>query len=201
MIFNSTKTESSKTCEGVTFTYRVMTEGVRSQLDFKLADTMAQIRAIQVELASIDLPTKEDGTVDTTVKLPLAQMIRVNELSDQLARLRRSKVNPEYFQQCFVRVEHLDIDGVPDLPGEGHDVGPITSPEKIRDFGPPELYQEIVSAIVGESRASTSEKEVLESPTISAAQVDGQTPNSNADSANETNSTSTETVTSTSPSE
>jgi hypothetical protein len=194
MQFHSTVSQTSKHFPDVTFTFRVITEGVRAKLDVKLADPLSEIRSLQLELTQINMPVDDKGDIISDAKLPMADMIKVNELAEKMASIRRNKIDPVYFETCFVQVEGLSIDPMDAPVGET----PIKNPATLRDFGPPKLYHEIIAAILTEARLSVQEKENLESPITSAAEADGQTSDTTAASADEKSTTSIETVASSS---
>lgn len=186
--FISEVTKESQTCPGVFFTYRITTEGVRGRLMLELADALAALRDVQVQMEIIELPRTADGSVDLEAPTTPDLMRQVYNLTDKLNIVRRTRINPVYVKSSFVSVSGIRIDGKE-----------VIDCETLRERGPKRLYTEIVNAIVAEVELSEAERQNLESPTTSGGLVGEQTSDTIAPTANQTNSTKTESVTSTSP--
>ncbi len=185
--FNSTKTFPSTSCPGVSFTIRVMTDGVRSSLNLALAATLAKMRDITADIQSIDFPRDEKGNVIESQAVP-QMLAKATNLTDEALRLRRFSMDPEYFRLGFVSVSGILIDGK-----ENPD-GPT-----LKESGPEELYREIVDRIHNEAELTAEERANLDSPTTSVAAVAGQTSDTTVAPADAKATTSPETVPSTSP--
>ncbi len=160
--FTSTKTLTSEKFPGVSFTIRVMTDGVRSALNLALAGTLAKMRDLTADIQSIDFERDAEGNVLEAKAAPHMLALATN-LTDEALRLRRFTMDPEYFKACFVSVDGIQIDGtVPDGP-------------TLKERGPEDLYREIVEKIHEEAEMSAEERANLGSPTTSVAGVGGQT--------------------------
>ena len=170
--FSSTKLFDSKVCSGVSFTIRVMTDGVRSKLSLALSETMAKMRLLSGEISALDMPRDDEGNL---VKVDHILMAKAMNLSDQMIALRRFTIDPEYFKIGFVSVTGLSIDG-----------NELPDGALVKNLGPEALYQEIVERIHQEADLSVEERENLSSPTTLAARADGQTSDSTAEPASET---------------
>ncbi len=185
--FSSTKTYKSDKIPGVSFVVRVMTDGVRSALNLALADTLAKMRDISADIQSIDFVRDEEGNVIDAKNAPQT-MARATNLTDEVLRLRRFVMDPEYFKACYVSVSGVSIDGK-----ENPD-GPT-----LKEFGPEELYREIVERIHQEAELTAEERTNLKSPITSAAGEGGQTSGTTVAPVDEKGTTSPATATSTSP--
>lgn len=160
--YSSTKEVQSQFHPGVSFTIRVISEGVRTRILMDLIDTMSEIRELQVEHQRLqdELPKKEDDSVDILKAMNSPIMARLQGLTDKVVLLRKTKVNPAYARVGFVSIAGISIDGN-DTP----------SLEVIQERGSEKLYNEIVDAIRQEVELTEEQKQNLESPTTSGAPV------------------------------
>lgn len=183
--FSTTKTVESKVMLGVTFVFRVLTEGVRNLLNLNMADDLSAVRDLQADINSLDYPRKDDGTIDDKKALGPRLAADMLKLTDKVDRLQRTRINPTWFKTCFVRVEGLSIDGA--------DAAAMTA-EQFIQTGPIPLYEEIVARIRAEAEMSPEERANLDSPITSAAGADGPKSAMNADSVEAKDCTSLETA-------
>ena len=181
--FESTKRIQSKVTEGVSFVIRVITAGIRDRLNLQLAEVTDKARDLQARLRMLNLPLKEDGTFDAEAEVDLETVIQMEKLVEDSERIKRTEVDPVFMDACFVAVEGLTIDGEP-----------VKSAVQLRDFGPEELYREVVAAVRAEAELTAKERENLESPITSAAEADGRMRSSTAAPASSNDSTSTGTA-------
>lgn len=181
--FSSTRVIDSKIYPGVSFTIKVMTEGVRTRLMLGLINELAEIRKIQAELEMIELPKGNDGEVDEKATIAPDIMARVSSLTDKIQLIRKSKIDPIYGRTCFISVNGVKVDGkeAPTI-------------DEIRDFAPEKLYQEIIKTIRNEVEMTDEEKQNLELPTTSGAQVAEATSDTTALTAGPTDYILTETA-------
>jgi hypothetical protein len=158
--YEPTVSHESTTCPGVTFTVRRFSVGMRVALRKRLDPIFAQSRAIArergdwVEEVAERLGVEPDKlTVD---KLPREDQALFEEFV-------ATEVDLAHFDAGFVAIAGLTIGGeTPDS-------------TRLRDEGPPDLVAEILGKIREGFGLTTEQKENLESPTTSAAPVDGQT--------------------------
>lgn len=162
VVFTSRVTIDSKTTPGVQFTIRRMTDGVRNRLRLSLAKPLAQLRDLQARLNSFDVPENEKDA-------PAEMLTAILNLNDEIQNLVASEINPHYFRAAFVGVMGIEVDGEKN-----------PSADFFIENGPEELYNEIVEAIRDQAQMSAKEKQNLESPTTSAADVVGGTDDTNA---------------------
>lgn len=190
IIFAVRKTIQSTLYPGVTFVVRTMTEGVRNNLRSKLSVPLAKMREIQAKLESFDLPRNADGSVDNNGHVDASVIAEALNLHDQLGLIKANEINPSYVKVGFVLITGIQMD-----PGTAEDVVMVSpDPTNLMDTIPSDLYQEIVDTIRAEAELSAAERENLESPTISGAQVDGQSLVTIAPLAEETTCTKAEIV-------
>lgn len=183
--FSTTKPVESKVMPGVTFVFRVLTEGVRNLLNLTMADDLSAVRDLQADINSLDYPRKDDGTIDDKKALGPRLAADMLKLTDKVDRLQRTRINPAWFKTCYVRVEGLCIDGV--------DAGTLTADQFIQT-APIPLYEEIVARIRAEAEMSPEERANLDSPITSAAGADGPKSATTAASAEVKDCTSPETA-------
>ena len=187
MDISSTRTIESKILPGVKFSFRVMSDAVRTRLNLKLAKTMDDIRDMQLEIDSIDVARDAEGNIDKKDPNARRASVEVAKLIDKARRLRRTTIDPAFFDECFLNVEGLTIDQKE------------VTKTSLREYAPEDFMDEILAAIKGESELSGEEAQNLESPTTSDAGAGGQTQSTIAPSVEMKDTTSPETVTSISP--
>lgn len=161
--FESTKTVPSKKFEGVQYKIRIPTEAVRTKIQLDLADTLMEIRVVQADMESIQLPTDAEGKVDykAASRHDIAKLV---SFTDKIERLRRTQVDRSYVETFFVGVTGLSLDG---------ETNP--SAESIRVYAPDAVYRELAEIIRIEAEMTEAERENLGSPTTFPALVAGQT--------------------------
>lgn len=183
MKFSSTKKFDSKTCEGVSFTIRVMTEGVRARLALKLADPIDRLQRAQREAGALDIPRTDDGDIDVNDQPTVDTLIKLDGVTTRVQMIRKNEIDPSYFQECFVSIEGLEIDGETTI-----------SVDLMKQSGPLDLYEEMIDKIRAELELTNEQRRNLESPTTSGAEAGGPISDSTAPSVETTSSSSTETV-------
>lgn len=189
--FESTLARTSATHPGVRFTIRCITEGVRLQLRRQLAGAFARIRDIEAERDEFyaRLAETKGKPFDqiTMAELTPRERREFDRLQEAIDLVQDTEVQPAYFDAAFVSVEGLTIDGrAPDGAA-------------LRDRGPSRLVQEITAAILAEAGLTPEQRANLESPSTSAAAVDGITNVTSAAPASATASTADATAGSISP--
>lgn len=102
------------------------------------------------------------------------KFMRRIELRAQIDKIDVNELAPSAVRYCLVRIEGLDIT-YPDA--EGIDVIAPASLDLIMQHGPDELYAEILHEVIRECGLLPDEVENLESPSTSAAAVDGSSAN------------------------
>ncbi len=177
--FKSHRSVKSATMPGVTFVFRVMTEGVRTRLNMALADDLAKLRIVRAKLDSLDVPRQDDGGIDESAALSPETKAEVLNIIDEIDCIRRTAIDPAYFRECFSHTSGLTID----------DRTPLDADDLLEN-GPEALYREIVSYIRADMELTLEERANLESPTTSAAPVDGRTSSTTAAVASPADSTS-----------
>ncbi len=190
--------------QGVSFTLRRFSHGIRTRLRMELAPALHQIREvterIQLEVdrnnlgepetpdASLELqgakmldPNPEDTPAATTSTVrkftdeQIHAIDRMNDLAREIDIINAIHVDPVYLKYGLVSVNGITDDN--DKP---------FTPNSLYDEGPEELCQEIVAAIKELSGvAPRSDRANLESPTTFGAAEGGQMSDTIAPSANE----------------
>lgn len=163
--------------EGVAFTVRRFTEGLRIRLRTDLSTSLERIREIVAEAESLEGQAKADPKTEA----------RLQSLSDSIERLQSAEIDRAYVRAGLVKVEGLEIDGQP------------ATTDALIENGPRDLYREILAAVKREAGLTETERKNSESPTTSGEAVGGETSTMTAANASGSGSTSHETVTSTSP--
>jgi hypothetical protein len=198
--FSNTRKFDSKVCEGVSFTIRVMTEGVAARLRLRLAEAQAKMQDVQRELAEVNVPRLASGDVDPEATVSFVDIVKLNSLSSKVRTIRKGEVDPVYFETCFVRVAGLEIEVENEDGSTSAFEGRNITRDIFKENAPNDLFEEVVERIRREIELTNEERRNLESPTTSAAEAGGPTSDSTADSAETTNSTESETADGSSPS-
>lgn len=191
MNWESTINLEAKSIPGVKFRIRKITEGLRVQLRLHLAEAFGRMRDIEAEREAFhaELAERHGKRADDLLVADLSaeERKRLAGFVERLALIQDAELNAAYYEAAFEAAEGITVDGkAPDA-------------ALLRDRGPGELYREIVAAVLREAGLSAEEKANLESPSTSAAAVDGKTSATSAASASGTDSTSSESAGSTSP--
>lgn len=160
--------------DGVTFTIRRPTEGLRIRMREQLAAALEQLREAIGEARAVD----ESGENDA------ASTVKLQKISDRIEFLQGNQIDIAHLRASLVKVEGLEIDDAP------------ATVESLIENGPRELYVEILQAIRKESGLSESERKNSESPITSGVQEDGRTKDTTVPPASETDTTSTAIATS-----
>lgn len=181
MNYSSTVTRESAHIAGAKFTTKKMSEGIRIDLRRKLSDHFHELRAIEAEEQTflLDLSKKYEKPAAEILLSELNPEERqdLETYLDRKEEIQDTRINPAYFRAGFVRIEGFEIDGkVPDA-------------DAMIAAAPPALVREIHAAILEDAGLTLNQKENLESPTTSSAQVGGQTNASSADTAGASSST------------
>lgn len=175
MEYNSTRTVQSKLYPDVAFTFKVMSEGVKTRLLATMAPDLAALRDINVDIEGVDLPRNEAGDVDMKAQVSTAAANAIMRLTDQITVIRKTRINPTYVNECFVSITGLTLDG-----------NPSPNAQDLRERGPVNLYEEIFDAILEASELSEKEQANLKLPTTSGAVAGGQTSDSTVPTAEKT---------------
>lgn len=174
MKYSSKTRHESKSCDGVAYTIRHLTEGRRIELALKLAGVHDKIDALRAKAGGIQEKLK-----------PLVEKAKAKEIADselslhpdcisaasiwrQIEAVESCEILPVYVRALLVSVEGLEIDDAP------------ATPDNITE-GPPELYAEISAAVKRELGLTPDEQGNSESPTTSPAP--GTATNTTADGA------------------
>ena len=157
MNFASKVTHQSTTCEGVSFTIKKLSEGLRMKLRLALADANAKLR---------DLATEEAASVGAPDAERLGLLSRI---STDVRDLMNDVLAPAWVRALLVSIDGLTIDEAP------------ATPETLISDGPRELYREVVAAVQAEFGLTERERGESAPPTTSSAQVDGRTSDTSAD--------------------
>ncbi len=169
---NSTKTIESKVLPGVRFVIRKMTKRRADALGELQATFRERLRALYEEYMPLDKERTE-----AKENFPAEKLKRWAELLGQVTKIEQNEMSPVAMRFCLVRIEDLEIT----YPGtDGGDVtGPATLDLIMEHGAGPEgnedgLYQEILHEIHRECGLLPEEAENLDSPSTSAAAVDGK---------------------------
>jgi len=156
MNYCSKTTHESKTCPGVSFSLKKMTERRRILREMTVADLRTKVNegsaAIKTAMENID-NTMAGG---------------LDKLNRDFAMLLHAEWYPAWIRWGVASIENLDIDGKP------------ATIETLIESAPTELLEEIFLTILKESGLSTVEEKNSELLTTSADQVDGRTSDSTA---------------------
>ena len=162
----STKSIASKAFPGVRFVIKRMTKRRADALDDAQTPFRERLRPLYEEFTPLD---KE--RLELKGALPAERLQRWAELLGQIAKIDQNEMAPVAARLCLVRVEDLEIT----YPGpDGSDVTAPATLDLIQEHGPDDLYQEILHEIKRECGLLPEEVENLDSPSTSAAAVDGK---------------------------
>lgn len=165
MIHNSTRTVDSKAFPGVRFVIRRMTKRRADQLDEKQAAFREKLRPLYEEFSPLDTER-----VEAKENFPAEKLKRWAEIFGQISKIDSQEMSPIAARFCLVRIESLEIT----FPGEdGSDKTAPATLDLVMEHGPDEVYQEILHEIKRECGLLPEEAENLNSPSTSAAAVDG----------------------------
>ena len=162
----STKTIESRAFPGVRFVIKRMTKRRADALDDAQAPFRERLGPLYEEFGPLD-----NERLELKEAFPADKLKRWAELLGQIAKIDQNEMAPVAARFCLVRIEDLEIT----YPGA--DGGDVTAPatlELIRENGPDKLYQEILHEIKRECGLLPKEAENLDSPSTSAAAVDGK---------------------------
>jgi len=184
----STKTIESKVCQGASFTIKKMTVRRKQALDDKQAPFGERLRPLREELAPLNREysqaweaakaaikperdklaaegiTKEEAEKRAPVgkvDFPDERFQRWSELTEKIRRIDRDEMTPAAVRFCLVKIEGLEIDGIP------------ATLESLLENGPDEFYDELAQAVARELGLLPEEATNLGSLSTSAAAVDG----------------------------
>jgi hypothetical protein len=162
MKYTSKTRHLSKSCDGVAFTIRHLTEGRRIDLSMKLAGVYEKIDALRTKAGSIHEKLKpvieraKAGELEDAALSLHPDVIAASAIQRQIDAVESCEIMPVYVRALLHSVEEMEIDDVP------------ATPETIIE-GPPELYAEITAVIRKELGLTPAEEGNSESPTISSA--------------------------------
>lgn len=179
MNYTSLITRDSAALPGVRFTIHELSEGARRKLRRVTAQAFAALAALDFDREAFHAALEERlGKPADQIKMAeltreeRREFERLNEAADLIRDL---DIHPHYFEAGFVSVEGLTIDGTV---ADRH-----INAKTLVDFGPPALVREITRAILAGSALDDAASANLDSPSTSAAAVDGKTKGTNADPA------------------
>jgi hypothetical protein len=156
---------SSKACEGVEFTILRLTWWRRQVLRERQGAILERGQGLQEKMAPLReeyraaaAAAKESGGPIAFDEAKLKELLR---LIGETQRIDRQELTPIAVEFALVGIEGLKIDG------QAADF------KLLRECGPDPLYEEIAQVVGEQLGLSPGEQENLESPSISAAVVDG----------------------------
>ena len=180
-------TVNSEVMPGVSWDVRLISEGMRTKILVGLAEAMISLRTVQVEMHGVDVIRTEEGNVDEVNTRPEVMKVLL-DLNDKISRITRLQINPVWFREGLLAIRGIEFDGVSDTPLD-----------KLPDLLPEQLYDEILKSIRAASELSMTERSSLGSATTLNVLAGGLAISTSAEPVVPTDSTSSETVTSTSP--
>ena len=198
MDFSKTFKLDSKAFEGVSVLLNRMGPMKRAELEC----TTAAARAKHSEMAARYIEAKEklekrlesvprnaEGVPEIETLPPdvMALGLEVSRTSEECARIMRADVYPAWLRATVKSFEGITVEGDP------------MTVDVLCEYGPAELFEEVVAAINSHAYLSSEKAENLSLPTTLAAPVDGETKITTAETASSDPSTQNATAESTSP--
>lgn len=171
----STKTVTSALDSQVSYTLRVLTEGVRIRLRQELSAPLAELFHLRRQVAehqeaardlSAQLKAASPGEVERLLNTPVA--LDITRLQQEIERVESDIVKPAYVRVILRAVAGLEIDDQP------------ATVDAFIESGPRDLYLEALAAVERELGLSETETKNSESPTISTALEGGAMSNTSA---------------------
>lgn len=156
--YSSTRTIQSQTFPGVSFTLRKMSDSRRRELYQQIAPLKEKERGFQRRFAEIDdrrVPLF-DAEGKPKMNVVTAEQERgyatkdderlVAEIIEDLNEFRDSEISPAYIRWGLLSIDGLDIDDEP------------ATIDNLLEYGPADLTQEIIAAIMGKADLDADEK-------------------------------------------
>jgi hypothetical protein len=195
MKFSPTYVLESKACPGVTVTLRRMGPKLRAETELAISAARVKCREaaqiaekLSVRLQQLldetpgfrekvaALPEEKRGALPAEVLAMVPEeawdvSTRKAEAEAQATAVERAEINPAFVLAAVKAIDGMESDE------------PFTA-ATLCEFGPEELFDEVVAAITDNSYLLRGKAENLSSPTTSGAQVDGIQTNSIAPAAN-----------------
>ena len=188
MNFSKTFKFNSTAFEGVSVLLNRMGPMKRAELEC----TTAAARAKHSEMAACYIEAKEklekrlesfprnaEGIPDIET-LPadvMALGLEVSRTSEECARIMRAEVYPAWLKVAIKSFDGITVEGEP------------MTVDVLCEYGPAELFEEVVAAINSHAYLSSEKAANLSLPTTLAAPVDGETKTTTAETANSEAST------------
>lgn len=154
MDYTSIHAFESKTCPGVTFKVRDLSEFERAKLRLKLAECLRRARQIESDRAEfyeglaeeLGKPVEEIRVKD----ISRAQREQLDDWSTELEVITQTELNPAYLAAGLVAVEGLTING-----------SALISAETLVKDGPPALIGEVLAEIFKRATLTPEERQNL----------------------------------------
>lgn len=183
MNFESLIRHESAAAPGVTFFVRRMTEGARLRLRLDLAAAFAKLRAIEADRSDL-LDRAAERLRKAAEEILVAELLPAErrdlaDLVEREALVQATEINPAYLAAGLDSIEGLTLDGTA-----------ITDAGGLARVPSPELYREVMDAVLAAAGMSAADRGNSASPSTSGA-AGATTNDSTAPGAGETGSTST----------
>ncbi|MCC6591608.1 MAG: hypothetical protein IT168_33285 [Bryobacterales bacterium] len=183
MNYSSKERIESKTCQGVVFVIRKLTEGRRIELSLALAETYDKLHLLRREAAKVATRAKSLLAEADAARIAgdINKLAEINNHPDTLETIHawkkyynfeRDSIWPVYCKMLLHSVEGLEVDDNP------------APPEMAIKDGPPELYEEILAAVKKQLGLTEEEQGNSESPITSNALGDGRVTTTSAEPVN-----------------
>jgi len=195
MDFKSQYTFESTAFPGVVVTLKRLGPKRRAEVELSVSAARARQRELSIRheatrdrlIAAVDASPKDaDGKPIEAQLLPeaLTLSMQLQALHDEAEALARAQIHPAFLKAA-----------VKSFGGEGltYQSAPATA-DLLCDFGPDELFDELVAAVNGNGYISVEAARNLPLPSTSGAQADGELKTTTAPNANPEGSTASETV-------
>lgn len=188
MNFSSTQTVSSKTWPGVTFTLRRIGPRKRAELEIACATARSKRRELFLqysgarehlqsllkkdpELNALITKAEAEGRAITELDLPLTAEhvsagVELHRLEEELRNNARTLIDPVFVKAALVSIDGISYNGDNAL-----------TADVLCEYGPDDLFEEIVSAINEGAYLNQELNANLSLPTTSGAPVDGEKSN------------------------
>ena len=181
VVHSSTLQIESKAVPGVAFVIRKMTAARREALDERMAEALEEARPLREQMQPL---VKEYHAAVETAKttgaeftFPEERLKEMVELGHKINRIDATRLTPMRVAYGLVRIIGLSYQDDEETAA----LAPTLA--LLRDRGPDVLYFEIARAVRRELGLEPDEVENLESPSTSAAAVDGGAKSGSADAA------------------
>lgn len=184
MNFESLIRHESAAAPGVTFFVRRMTEGARLRLRLDLAAAFAKLRAIEADRSDL-LDRAAERLRKAAEEILVAELLPAErrdlaDLVEREALVQATEINPAYLAAGLDSIEGLTLDGAA-----------ITDAAGLARVPSPELYREVMDAVLAAAGMSAETRGNSASPSTSGAVEAPTTSGSIAPGAGDTGSTLT----------